>query len=115
MDVKSAFLHGELSEDVFVEQPLGYERKGEDQKVYKLRKALYGLKQAPRAWYSRIETYFMNEGFKKCPYEHTLFIKVSDGGKILIICLYVDDLIFIGNDELMFAMFKQSMMDEFDI
>ena len=87
LDVKSAFLHGELSEDVFVEQPHGYERKGEEQKVYKLRKALYGLKKAPQAWYSRIETYFVNEGFKKCPYEHTLFIKVSDGGKILIISL----------------------------
>ena len=83
--------------------------------MYKLKKALYGLKQTPQAWYSCIETYFVNEGFKKCPYEHTLFIKVSDGGKILIICLYVDDLIFTGNDELMYAKFKQFMMDEFDI
>ncbi|CAA7048460.1 unnamed protein product [Microthlaspi erraticum] len=65
--VKSAFLHGKLNEDVYVEQPKGFELRGEDsQKVYKLKKALYGLKQAPRAWYSRIEGYFMKEGFKKC-------------------------------------------------
>ena len=64
LDVKSAFLHGELKEDVYVEQPLRYIRKGEEEKVYKLNKALYGLKQAPRAWYSKIEAYFVNEGFE---------------------------------------------------
>lgn len=77
LDVKSAFLHGELNEKVFVEQPRGYEQKGEEQKVYKLKKALYGLKQAPRAWYSRIESYFAKEGFERCHYEPTLFIKTA--------------------------------------
>jgi transposase InsO family protein len=115
LDVKSAFLHGELNEEVFVDQPPGYEQKGEETKVYRLKKALYGLKQAPRAWYSRIESYFSKEGFTKCPYEHTLFIKTTVGGKILIICLYVDDLIFTGNDEVMFDQFKKSMMAEFDM
>ncbi|PNX60516.1 copia-type polyprotein, partial [Trifolium pratense] len=71
LDVKSAFLHGELSEDIYVEQPPGYQR--EKNKVYKLKKALYGLKQAPRAWYSKIEAYFNSEEFEKCPSEHTLF------------------------------------------
>ncbi|RVX05780.1 Retrovirus-related Pol polyprotein from transposon TNT 1-94 [Vitis vinifera] len=64
LDVKSAFLHGELNEAVFVEQPQGYEKKGEEYKVYKLKKALYGLKQAPCAWYNWIEAYFVNEGFE---------------------------------------------------
>jgi hypothetical protein len=50
LDVKCAFLHGDLNETVFIEQPQGYEVKGEEDKVYKLKKALYGLKQAPRAW-----------------------------------------------------------------
>jgi hypothetical protein len=75
LDVKSAFLHGDLSEEVFVQQPLGYEKKGEEGKVYKLRKALYVLKQAPRAWYSKIESYFIREGFERCFCEHTLFTK----------------------------------------
>ena len=56
LDVKSAFLHGELSEDVYIGQPKGYVKKGKEQKVYKLHKALYNLKQAPRAWFSRIES-----------------------------------------------------------
>ncbi|KAL0363825.1 UNVERIFIED_CONTAM: Retrovirus-related Pol polyprotein from transposon TNT 1-94 [Sesamum angustifolium] len=54
LDVKSAFLHGELVEDVFVEQPCGYIQKGKEEKVYKLKKALYGLKQALRAWMSYV-------------------------------------------------------------
>ncbi|RDX74343.1 hypothetical protein CR513_45924, partial [Mucuna pruriens] len=59
LDVKSAFLHGELSENVYVEQPKGYVKKGKEHKVYKLHKALYGLRQAPRAWFNRIEAHFM--------------------------------------------------------
>ena len=54
LDVKSAFLYGDLNEEVFMEQSCRYVQKGHEQKVYKLKKALYGLKQAPRAWYSRI-------------------------------------------------------------
>lgn len=76
---------------------------------------MYGLKQAPRAWYSRIEAYFIKEGFEKCYCEHTLFVKSGDKGKLLIVSLYVDDLIFIGNDEDMFKRFKESMKKEFDM
>jgi hypothetical protein len=115
LDVKSAFLHGELNEEVYVEQPKGYENKQNPQQVYKLKKALYGLKQAPRAWFSRIEAHFINEGFEKCYSEHTLFIKTDREGNILIVSLYVDDLIFTGNNELMFAEFKTSMLREFDM
>jgi len=115
LDVKSAFLHGELNETVFVSQPLGYEKNGAEQKVYKLKKALYGLKQAPRAWYSRIDSYFKREGFIKCPSEHTLFVKTGSKGTILIVSLYVDDLIFTGNNERMFSDFKESMKKEFDM
>ena len=115
MDVKSAFLHGELSEDVYVEQPRGYEKKGSEPLVYKLHKALYGLKQAPRAWFSRIEAHFISEGFQKCDSEQTLFIKRNREGKIIIVSVYVDDLIFTGDDEIMMSEFKSSMLREFDM
>lgn len=83
--------------------------------MYKLKEALYGLKQALRAWYSRIEAYFIKEGFQKCDYEHTLFVKINKEGNMLIVSLYVDDLLLTGNDELMFVEFKKSMKDEFDM
>lgn len=80
-------------------------------KVFRLKKALYGLKQALRAWYSRIDTYFSNEGFRKCPYEHTLYIKRKGVG-VLMVCLYVDDLMYTESDVSMIENFKKSMMVE---
>jgi len=114
LDVKSAFLHGKLEEQVYIDQPPGYVKLGAEDKVYKLKKALYGLKQAPRAWYSRIEAYFLREGFQKCPHEHTFFVK-TENGKMLIVCLYVDNLIYTGNNYAMFEKFKESMMIEFEM
>ena len=116
LDVKSAFLHGQLKENVFVEQPQGYVQKGNEHKVYKLKKALYGYKQAPCLWYFCIEAYFMNEGFEKFDCEHTLmFIKTRDKDNVLIVSLYVDDMIFVGNHELMLVDFKNSMKLDFDM
>ncbi|KAI3708032.1 hypothetical protein L2E82_37034 [Cichorium intybus] len=114
MDVKSAFLNGTLKENVYIDQPIGYIEKGNENKVCHLKKALYGLKQAPRAWYSRIESYFIENGFRKCPQEHTLFIQEKNG-MILIVCIYVDDLVFTGNSHEMIEEFKASMKDEFDM
>lgn len=77
LDVKSAFLYGDLKEQVFVDQPLSYIKEGSEHKVYKLKKTLYGLKQTPRAWYSKIEAYFLKDSFHKCPYKYTLFEKLK--------------------------------------
>ena len=115
LDVKSTFLHGEITEEVLIEQPQGYEVKGVENKVYRLKKALYGLKQAPRAWFSKIESYFIKEEFERCSNEHTLFKKNGGDGRIIIVSLYVDDFIFTGNDGKMFEEFKRSMKQEFEM
>ena len=115
MDVKGVFLHGELDEDMCVEQPFGYKKKGEEYKVFKSKKALYGLKQTPKAWFSTIESYFFKEGYVRCPNGHTLFVKTQGEGKILVVILYVDDFVFTGCDDEMFTEFKASMKQEFDI
>ena len=73
----------------------------------RLKKDLYGLKQAPRAWYNRIDSYILKNGFKKCEGEPTLYIQ-EKYGKMLIVVLYVDDVIFTGNDDYLFIILKRS-------
>ncbi|KAL0387727.1 UNVERIFIED_CONTAM: Retrovirus-related Pol polyprotein from transposon RE2 [Sesamum radiatum] len=114
MDVKSAFLNGYIDEEIYVEQPQGFIAKGSEEKVLRLKKALYGLKQAPRAWYSRIDKYFMDRGFRRSLSEPTLYIK-SQGNDTLIVSLYVDDLIYTGNNEKMIQVFKEDMMKTFEM
>jgi transposase InsO family protein len=115
LDVKSAFLNGELKEEVYVEQPQGFEIEGQEEKVYRLKKALYGLKQAPRAWYSNIDNYFMKKGFEKSKNEPTLYVKRQGMVDILIVALYVDDLIFTGNNLKMIEDFRKEMMMRYEM
>ncbi|KAL0377326.1 UNVERIFIED_CONTAM: Retrovirus-related Pol polyprotein from transposon RE1 [Sesamum radiatum] len=114
MDVKSAFLNGYIDEEIYVEQPQGFVAKGCEEKVLRLKKALYGLKQAPRAWYSRIDNYFMNQGFRRSLSKPTLYVK-RQGNDTLIVSLYVDDLIYTGNNEKMIHDFKEDMMKTFEM
>ena len=88
-----------------MDSPPSYKVLGEEGKLYMLKRALYGLKQVPRAWYSWIDSYLLINGFKKSDGEPTLYIKEIDG-KILIIVLYVDDLIFSRDDDFLIASFK---------
>jgi hypothetical protein len=115
LDVKSAFFNGFLQEEIYVEQPFGYVEAENKGKVYKLKKALYGLKQAPCAWNTRIDRYFQENGFEKCPYEHAIYVKKEVDGSTLFACLYVDDLIFTSNNPTMFEGFKKSMVQEFEM
>ncbi|RDX99339.1 hypothetical protein CR513_17616, partial [Mucuna pruriens] len=78
LDVKSAFLNGYLEEIVYVEQPMGFAIKGQEEKVLKLKKALYGLKQAPRVWNSRIDKYFQDNRFVHCQHKYALYVKIFD-------------------------------------
>ncbi|GJW07799.1 retrovirus-related pol polyprotein from transposon TNT 1-94 [Tanacetum coccineum] len=98
IDVKSAFLNGLLEEEVYVEQPEGYVAKCQEGKVLMLKKALYGLKQAPHAWNTIIDKYFQEYDFTKCLSKYALYVKFENKS-VLLACLYVDDLIFIGNSQ----------------
>jgi hypothetical protein len=93
MDIKSAFLNGPIKEEVYVEQPPGFESEGYPNHVYKLHKALYGLKQTPRAWYEFLRDFLIENGFRIGKTDSTLFTRKM--GKDLFVCqIYVDDIIF---------------------
>jgi len=98
MDVKNAFLHGELQEKVYLDQPPGYEDMSHPNYVCRLRKALYGLKQASRAWHDKIAEYLVTIGFRMSDADHSLYVCKSDEG-IVVITIYVDDLIVGGDNE----------------
>ncbi|GKB86124.1 retrovirus-related pol polyprotein from transposon TNT 1-94 [Tanacetum coccineum] len=93
MDVKTAFLHGSLKEDVYVCQPEGFIDADHPSHVYKLKKALYGLKQALRAWYDKLSKFLLQDHFFKGTIDPTLFIRRFDDD-ILLVQVYVDDIIF---------------------
>ena len=93
MDVKETFLNGVIKEEVYIEQPLGFEIHDKKTHVCKLKKDLYGLTKAPRAWYGRIDGFLMNLGFTKIKVDSNLYYKVEDDG-IMIFLLYVYELLF---------------------
>eukprot|EP00253_Pinus_taeda_P016916 PITA_16916 len=95
MDVKTTFLNGKIEEEVYIEQPEGFETFDHESHVCRLKRALYRLKQAPHAWYTRINNYFTFLGFTKSEADANLY-HIMVEGKPLIIVLYVDDLILTG-------------------
>eukprot|EP00253_Pinus_taeda_P013586 PITA_13586 len=113
MDVKTAFLNGFIQEEVYIEQPQGFEVHGEESHVCRLKKALYGLKQAPRAWYSRIDTYLQGMGFTKSEVDPNPYYIVI-GEEPLILVLYVDDLIITGAERLI-EHYKGDLAVEFEM
>ena len=95
MDVKNAFLNGDLSEKVYMQPPLGL--SVDSNKVCHLRRALYGLKQAPRAWFAKFSSTISRLGYMASHYDSTLLLRCTDKGTILLL-LYVDDMIITSND-----------------
>ncbi|GJV00536.1 retrovirus-related pol polyprotein from transposon TNT 1-94 [Tanacetum coccineum] len=117
MDVKTAFLNGNLREEVYVSQPDGFMDKDNLNHVYKLKKALYGLKQDPRVWYDMLSSFLISQDFSKGSVDPTLFIR-RDGKELLLVQIYVDDIIFAASTpelcdlfaKIMCSKFKMSMM-----
>eukprot|EP00253_Pinus_taeda_P012128 PITA_12128 len=113
MNVKTTFLNGVIEEEVYIEQPEGFKIFSSESHVCRLKRVLYGLKQAPRAWYTQINSYFTGLVFTKSEADPNLYQIVVEG-KLLIIVLYVDDLIFTG-DELLILSCKEDIAREFEM
>jgi hypothetical protein len=112
-DIKTAFLNGVIEEEVYVEQPQGFETHDSQTHVCRLKKALYGLNQAPRTWYGRIDNFLMSLGFIKSKADSNLYYKIENDDQ-LILLLYVDDLFLIGNEKLITDC-KKELASEFEM
>ena len=113
MDIKTTFLNRMIKEEVYIEQPWGFETDDQKNHVCKLKKALYGLKQAPRAWYGRIDGFLMILGFTKSKEDSNLYFKVEGDG-LMILLLYVDDMLLTSEDNPINEC-KQKIIVEFEI
>ncbi|WVZ58555.1 hypothetical protein U9M48_008818 [Paspalum notatum var. saurae] len=114
MDVKTAFLNGELEEEIYMEQPDGFVVKGQESKVCKLLKSLYGLKQAPKQWHEKFDTTLTSAGFAVNEADSCVYYRYG-GGKGVILCLYVDDILIFGTDINVINEVKSFLSTKFDM
>ncbi|XP_071683516.1 uncharacterized protein [Lolium perenne] len=112
LDVKNAFLHGILEEEVYMRQPPGYEDRGKQNYICKLEKALYGLKQAPRAWYARLSSQLIKLGFVASKSDTSLFIYCKRRVTVYML-IYVDDIIVASSSEQATQAFLKDLSKEF--
>ncbi|XP_057792624.1 putative late blight resistance protein homolog R1A-10 [Salvia miltiorrhiza] len=97
MDVKTAFLYGELEDEIYMKQPEGFVVPGQEHKVCKLQRSLYGLKQAPLQWHLKFDSVMLSNGFRINECDKCVYIKNSNNGYV-IVCLYVDDMLIMGSN-----------------
>lgn len=115
LDIKNAFLNGELEEEVYMQIPPGLESPNTSNMVCRLRKSLYGLKQSPRAWFDRLTRVVKEDGFVQCQTDHTMFAKHSMDGKIALFIVYVDDIVITGDDYDQIKHLKSLLANEFEV
>ena len=94
LDVKTAFLHGELEEDIYMNQSEGFIIPEKENLICRLKKYLYGLKQSPRQWYKRFDSFMLSHGFKRSDYDSCVYLKTVNDSAIYLL-LYVDDILML--------------------
>ncbi|GKV15591.1 hypothetical protein SLEP1_g26368 [Rubroshorea leprosula] len=115
LDLKTVFLHGDLHEEIYMDQPEGFEEKGDEHMVCKLKKSLYGLKQAPRQWYKKFDSFMMGHGCKKTNADPCVYIRLFPNGNFIILLLYVDDMLILGQDVEKIYRLKEELSKSFDM
>jgi hypothetical protein len=114
IDVKSAFLNGDLKEEVYVHQPSGFAIPDKEGKVLRLRKVLYGLWQTPREWNAKLDSTLWRMDFEQSPHEAAVYRR-GNGGNVLLMGVYVDDLVITGTKDVEVAAFKEEMKVTFQM
>ena len=115
LDVKTAFLHGDLNEEIYMSQPERFEVKGKEHMVCKLKKSVYGLKQAPRQWYKKFDSFMVSLEYKRTYADHCVYFRTFTDGNFIILLLYVDDMLIAGNDSKLIGKLKERLFKSFDM
>ncbi|KAK2391898.1 putative mitochondrial protein [Trifolium repens] len=113
LDIKNAFLHGDLEEEIYMEQPPGFVAQRGRSLVCKLQKSLYGLKQSPRAWFGRFSKVLQQFGMIRCESDHSVLVKCSSSNKYIYLVVYVDDIVITGDDNDGIKALKQHLFQNF--
>jgi hypothetical protein len=114
MDVKTTFLNGELDEEIYMEQLDGFVVKGQESKVCKLLKSLYGLKQAPKQWHEKFDMTLTSASFAINEADRCVYYRCG-GGKGVILCLYVDNILIFGTNIDVINEVKSFLSKSFDM
>nr|ABA95860.1 retrotransposon protein, putative, Ty1-copia subclass [Oryza sativa Japonica Group] len=114
MGVKTAFLNGELEEEIYMDQPDGYVLEGQEGMVCKLLKSLYGLKQAPKQWHEKFDTTLTSAGFVVNEADKCVYYRYGEGEGV-ILCLYVDDILIFGTSLNVIEEVKDFLSKSFEI
>ena len=115
MDVKTAFLHGDLEEQIYMKQPEGFTQPGHEHLVCRLKKSLYGLKQSPRQWYKRFDSYMIQIGYRRCEYDCCVYVKSLNDSSFIFLLLYVDDMLIAVKNMHDVLGLKALLSQEFDM
>eukprot|EP00253_Pinus_taeda_P026021 PITA_26021 len=114
LDVKTTFLHGDLNEEIYMEQPKVFVRGRSRRLVCKLRKSLYGLRQSPRQWYKKFDSFMVSQNFIRSEYDHCVYFK-SFNGIFIILSLYVDDMLIASKSMEEINRLKAQLSRTFDV
>ncbi|GJT76774.1 zinc finger, CCHC-type containing protein [Tanacetum coccineum] len=115
MDVKTGFLNGDLEEEVYMNQPQGFIMSGNENKVCKLMKSLYVLKQAPKKWHQKLNEVVLSNGYLLNQDDKCVYSKFDESGKGVIICLYVDDMLIFGTDQVQVDLTMEFLSSKFSM
>ena len=115
LDVKTAFLHGDLEEEIYMQQPEGFKEPGKEDYVCLLKRSLYGLKQSLRQWYKWFNSFMVTHGYMRCEYDYCVYFRILADGSYIFLALYVDVMFVAAKSKQEIVKLKSLLSSEFDM
>jgi hypothetical protein len=115
LDVKTTFLHGDLDEEIYMEQLEGFVQDRRKRFVCRMKKSLCGMRQSPRQWYKKYDSFMVSQNYTMSEYDHCVYFKMFDNGIFIILVLYVDDMILERKSMIEINRLKAQMDRTFDM